>query len=396
TDGSIWRRHLQEVVPTPSGTGPGIRIGGTYLITGGAGALGLRLAGHLAANRVNLVLVGRSDPDAALRTQLDELEAAGASVVYAQADVADDAAMRRVLAQARSRFGDLHGVVHAAGVIRDSFLRDKNPADSTEVLQAKIGGALVLDRLTRDDPLDFMVFFSSVVSSVGNVGQADYAYANGFLDELAATRESLRGAGQRRGKTVSIGWPAWSGTGMVAAGATADVPALDDAEGLAAFAEALAFDGPRLVLIKGDPRQVKAVLADLDMFGAGLASPGASLGGGESAPQGNHDPDLGPTARDMLRTVLADELRVPVARIDPAEPLEVYGIDSVMVMRLSRRLENEFGPLPKTLFFEYQNLNELSDYLVRRHPEVLRRRARPAEPARPPAAADRTPAADRT
>src|ERR1051326_8207107 len=48
----------------------------------------------------------------------------------------------------------------------------------------------------------------------GNVGQADYAYANAFLDEFCDYRNRLEVSGQRHGKTIVINWPYWSEGGM--------------------------------------------------------------------------------------------------------------------------------------------------------------------------------------
>ena len=111
---------------------------------------------------------------------------------------------------------------------------------------------------------------SSLVSLLGNVGQADYAYANAFLDELAVTRERRRHAGGQHGKTLSIAWPAWGGGGMAAditAAADPAGPVLGVEEGLAALRDALTFAGPRLALVKGDPAHVRARAARGPAFG---------------------------------------------------------------------------------------------------------------------------------
>jgi acyl transferase domain-containing protein/SAM-dependent methyltransferase len=362
-DGSRWVRGLDEV-PRPDRAAPSlVREGGVYLITGGAGGLGLLLARHLARKQAKLVLIGRSALSAETRDALARLEADGASLVYERADAADCAALARAVESCRSRFGAIHGIIHAAGVLRDSFLLHKTPAEAREVITAKLDAAVWLDRITQADRLDFLVFFSSVVSVAGNVGQADYAFANAFLDELAAEREALRRAGKRWGRTLSIGWPAWAGGGMRGAAEAAaqrvgaGLAPLGDDEGLAVFEEALAWEGGhQLVVVKGDPVAVRQMLA-----------PAGEAGVPASPARADRSDALRPAAEAYLREVLAEELRVPAARINVHEALEAYGIDSVMVMRLSRRLEADFGPLPKTLFFDYQNLSDLAGYFAERH-----------------------------
>src|SRR6185437_111148 len=51
--------------------------------------------------------------------------------------------------------------------------------------------------------------------------------------------------------------------------------------------------------------------------------------------------------------------------------LEEYGIDSIMVMQMTMELEKIFGSLPKTLFFEYQNISELTDYFIDAYPREV-------------------------
>ncbi|MFF3781140.1 SDR family NAD(P)-dependent oxidoreductase [Streptomyces sp. NPDC001933] len=388
-DGTAESREFEEIASTGSpAITPVVRAGGTYLVTGGAGHLGRTLARHLASRQANVVLVGRSEPGPELAAELRETGSGGAAVVHMRADVTDPVALERVLAETRSRFGGLHGVIHAAGAVRDSFLIRKTPETAREVLAPKVDGAVLLDRLTREDPLDFMVFCSSVVGSLGNIGQADYAYANAFLDELAAVRENLRAGGLRRGATVSIGWPAWAGgmgaaveaersaTGRAVAALTAD-------EGLAAFDEALTLGEPRLLLVKGRPAEIRAALRR-----------GSRDAAAPDGPAGGCD-ELRAPAVSVLRQLLAEELRLPADRIDPAAPFEDFGIDSVLVMRLSARLEDEFGALPKTLFFQYQSLDELAGYFAERHGEALRRRL-PNEPAEPAAQTATAPQATTT
>ncbi len=370
--GTIGQRTLKKL-PAPTETPASVgRPGHTYVITGGTGHLGLALAGRLAAHGARLVLVSRSAPGPEARETLRSLRAKGAELVHMRADVSDRTALGEALREVRSRFGPLHGVIHAAGVIRDSFLLHKTTDDLQDVLGAKCDGAVWLDDLTREDPLEFMVFFSSVVATVGNPGQSDYAYANGFLDEFAGTREIWRREGRRNGRTLSIGWPAWAGGGMAHVLPGPDTLGVD--EGWSAFKKALGSPGPRLVVVKGQ---------------AAAAAVAASTGQTESSAVGRRTDstedkaadteDLRQFATTLLGEVLAEELRVPAQRIDPEASFDTYGIDSVMVMRLSERLEREFGPLPKTLFFQYANLSEIAGHLARRYGPLLKNKMSPDE-----------------
>jgi NAD(P)-dependent dehydrogenase (short-subunit alcohol dehydrogenase family) len=145
-----------------------------------------------------------------IRANLKRLRDAGATVAYAQADVRDAAAMRRVLDDWQRRFGPIAGLIHGAGVIHDRWLRDKSPEAFDRVLGTKIEGALTLAGLLDPEALRFAAFFSSVAGRFGNRGQSDYAAANETLNKLALWLDR-----RWTGRVVSVIWGPWSGVGMV-------------------------------------------------------------------------------------------------------------------------------------------------------------------------------------
>ncbi|GAU67584.1 putative modular polyketide synthase [Streptomyces sp. NBRC 110611] len=239
------------------------RDGGVYLITGGLGGVGLAFARHLARHhRARLVLCGRSPLDARGERRIAELTALGAEVLHHRADVASAHEVAELVAAARRRFGALHGVIHAAGVLRDGLVPGKTAADAEAVLAAKVAGTVHLDRATRQEPLDFFALCSSTAASWGNAGQSDYACANAFLDAFAVERNRLVTVGERAGRTVSVGWPAWRDGGM---GLTPTAEAglrsmgmepLDAVTGPAILLTALAGTAGHLIALAGDRQRM--------------------------------------------------------------------------------------------------------------------------------------------
>ncbi len=156
------KRYLYQVQPTAlqSGTNQ-LQKGGTYLITGGLGSLGLLFAGYLADHySANLILTGRSSIDAGKQEAIRHLERSGGRIFYLQADVCDEAAMRAGLHRAKERFGRINGVIHAAGVIGAEMLPDKTPQSFGRVLAPKVQGTVVLDELLQAESLDFVCCFT--------------------------------------------------------------------------------------------------------------------------------------------------------------------------------------------------------------------------------------------
>jgi NAD(P)-dependent dehydrogenase (short-subunit alcohol dehydrogenase family) len=146
-----------------------------------------------------------------VRENLESLRQTGATVEYAQADVRDQGALARVLDGWRARHGEIVGLIHGAGLIKDKLIRQKSVESFDRVLETKLDGALNLIRLLRGDALKFTALYSSIAGRFGNVGQSDYAAANEILNKLAHWLD-------RRwpGRVVSLVWGPWSGVGMVA------------------------------------------------------------------------------------------------------------------------------------------------------------------------------------
>ena len=122
-------------------------------------------------------------------------------------DVTDPEDVGQAIDKILDDSGGLNGIIHSAGVIMDNYLVNKSAAELTSVLEPKVKGMINLDQATRSLDLDFMALFSSMTAEFGNIGQADYAAANAFLDEYSEYRNSLVSAGERKGITVSINWP---------------------------------------------------------------------------------------------------------------------------------------------------------------------------------------------
>ncbi|GIH95247.1 SDR family NAD(P)-dependent oxidoreductase [Planobispora siamensis] len=194
---------------------------GVYLITGGLGGIALGLAEHLAReHRAKLVLLARTglppadgdhDETAERRAaRVRELTDLGAEVEIVVGDVADAADVRRAVDAALTRFGALHGVLHAAGVPGMGLMQFKRPEELDAVLAPKIAGTLALAEALRigepdEIELDFLVLFSSITSATGGgPGQVDYCAANAFLDGYAC---KLAATGRR---VVAVDWGEWT------------------------------------------------------------------------------------------------------------------------------------------------------------------------------------------
>jgi myxalamid-type polyketide synthase MxaB len=375
-------KHIGKVVLTQAPAGDGtlqLRPDGTYLITGGLGALGLQVARRFVERGArHLVLTGRSEPSAQAMETLREMENAGAKVRLLRADVsrADDA--ERLLAEAEAGGLALRGIVHAAGVLADGVLLTQIWDRFATVLAPKVAGAWNLHRLTRGEKLDFFVNFSSVASVLGSPGQGNYAAANAFLDALAHQRraEGLPG--------LSINWGPWADSGMAAerrdrkggAGAAAGLDPLPAGQALDALERLLNGSAAQTAVFTADwvrfreqlpagsepvwlaemlqaaPRtQTKPKVAEGELFQLLQAAPAAE----------RHELLL-----TQLQSLAGKALGLgPDHPVDPQQPLRDMGFDSLMAVELRNGVNQGSGRnFPATLLFDHPTLEALAGFLV--------------------------------
>jgi polyketide synthase PksL len=374
-------RQMERYAPRPiEKAGAAVKQNGVYIVTGGLGALGYIFSEHLARQYdAKLVLTGRSALDAGQQTKLAALKSHGADVIYVQADVSDPDQADALVCEAKRRFSRIDGVIHSAGVHRDSFALNKTREEMESVLAAKVMGTINLDRATRDEDLDLFVLFSSVAGALGNLGQCDYAFANNFLDGYAEQRQALVASGERSGKTLSINWPLWADGGMQISRSDIDLmerrsgnSPLPTEIGIRYWDTFLQSDDTQGIALYGDPSKIEAYLAR-----------SASEPTPRVAPEmrAADAPSLLAATENYLKTLLGQEIKLAVERIDAQERFEAFGVDSMMIGRINAELERDLGDLPKTLFYEYATIEELAGYLVQEAQPALVRRFEAPVPA---------------
>ncbi len=374
------------------GAGP-LRKRGVYLVTGGAGGLGMIFAEYLVrVHDARLVLTGRSPCDRAIERQITAL-GGPQQAVYLQGDVSRMDDVSSWVRAAREHFGSLNGVIHSAGVRRDSYLINKSWEESEQVLRPKVLGTLCLDEATRHEPLDFFVLFSSVSAVFGNAGQADYAHANAFMDEFAHYRETLRERDLRSGRAISINWPLWKDGGMrvdeqseVLLKRTMGIRPLARGEGLGAFETALRAGFGQLMVVAGDEGTFDRVLGTAsatspDARETNIYRPDTNQPDGRNRMRSNRDTILQEVRAEMLG-LMSQILKVNSQDIDPDDDLREYGFDSVTFTQLTNELNNLYDlALTPTIFFEHSTLASLSEHLCDSEWSAVARRHESALPA---------------
>jgi 3-oxoacyl-(acyl-carrier-protein) synthase/acyl carrier protein len=361
---------------------------GVYLVAGGLGGIGIWLCRSIAAQTANatLIVCGKGPLDPARQAKIDELTALGLAVDFQQCDIAERHSVQAMAAYIESTHRRLDGVIHCAGIIKDSYLLKKSAPDVEQVLCAKIKGLVNLDAATAGFALDHFICFSSIVAVSGNVGQADYAVANGFMDHYVEYRNELVSRGERSGKSLAIDWPHWSEGGMRIDAASKfvlreiGIGELDTREGLDILQRCVGLDGSHYLVFAGDLTRRDRHLSGRapDKHDDVIAVEAEST---EKVAHVRSVTGSRVTERNQLKTATGKQLtalfariaKLPVERIDEQESLTAYGIDSLMITELNYQLGLTFDSLSKTLFYEYGTLADVAAYLVEEDAEACLR-----------------------
>lgn len=363
-----FSRGVGDVIP---GHAANLWHGGTHLITGGAGALGLEVAEHLArAGAQRLVLVGRrarplsGDAEDRLR-RVGEL---GAMVDYRQLDIADFGAVRALVESLDADSTPLVGIVHAAGVLDDAPLERQTHERWQVVARPKVLGAWNLHLATERADLRYFVAFSSIAAFVGTAGQANYAAANAFVDALMMQRRACGLVGQ------AIQWGAWGGVGLAAASdvrggrlASQGIESFSVTEGLAALDDLVIGSRPVVCAASFDPA------AWIDSHPALESDPAFSSfvaqHVGEAAAQCVDFARLAGDERlDQMLALVLDALgrvlRQAPEAISTDAPMTALGLDSLMSVELRNRLERAIDRgLSTTVVFQHPTAARLAAHL---------------------------------
>ncbi|WDF48900.1 SDR family NAD(P)-dependent oxidoreductase [Paenibacillus sp. KACC 21273] len=363
---------------------------GHYLITGGLGGLGFIFAQEIIqqTHQATIIIVGRSPLDHVMQEKLDQLQDHQAQIHYIVADITIAEDVNTMMYQIRSICGELHGIIHSAGVHRDHYIQHKVNEEIEEVLAPKVQGTLLLDQVSAEMQLDFFVLFSSLASVIGNPGQADYAAANAFIDLFASERNRKVIYQQRSGKTLSLNFPLWEDGGMQVNTAERTriqnklgmIP-MDTATGMQLFYQAMQSQQDQVVVMYGDTDKLQSLLQP-------ARSKRLTKQDTSTVPHNDQDTSIQEqsinTKAETNQTILIEKmqsalihivshmLKVSPKDIYPDVELSEYGFDSISFTDFSNQLNDKYQlDLTPTVFFEYSTIYTLARHLITSYSEQL-------------------------
>jgi short-subunit dehydrogenase/acyl carrier protein len=351
------------------------KLHGYYLISGGTEGFGLATAKHLADKELEgVILLSRKGI-----LKYDEYEyfkKRNVELKIISADVASGRDMKRVFLELDNEGINLKGIVHAATVYSDDIINNLSYDNYEKVLFTKIKGAHYLDEFSRKYCLDHFILFSSVSTFFGNLGQANYVAANGYLESLAAKR---RNSGL---KGNYIAWGGLSDSGVLTRNARLK-KILKDKLGNTMISTKQALSVLDIIIESELPAGFSAMNYDLRQMGKSLPIINTSRFDVLSFNQKNTKEEKGNDFKEKLKSMNPEEVRaelisvvfeevanileLKIDEINDNRPLREYGLDSLMGFDLAMSIEKRIGIAISALSMpQAPSIRSIADMLVTR------------------------------
>ncbi len=332
---------------------------GIFLVAGGIGGFGLSAADWLVSRGARRIALcsRRGIADAETKKAMGDWAKRGATATLHACDITDAAAVEALLASLRAE-GALKGIVHAAMVLDDALLANLTPERNRPVIEVKIGGADILDRLTREDRLELFLLFSSATTMLGNPGQANYVMANGYLEGLARARRA-------QGKpALAVGFGAIADKGFLARNGEvndllskrigkAALKARDALEQVERYmlADTGAVDAAAVMIAEIDWNAVRLLpISARSLFEPLMRHAGShqALNEGDSIDlkeliNGKSEEEAQAALHALVAAEIAAILRVTEDTVTPDKVLKDIGLDSLMAMELGMSFQQKTG-----------------------------------------------------
>lgn len=157
------------------------------LVTGASRGIGKAIADRLANDGYRVIGTATSEKGAAtIRAELQKINSNNDAVVLNIADAEQtDTALKDVL----ERFGVPYVVVNNAGVTRDNLFLRMSEDEWSEVINTNLSGVYRVCKTMVKPMLKIrngaIINISSIIGTVGNAGQANYAAAKAGLEAFS-------------------------------------------------------------------------------------------------------------------------------------------------------------------------------------------------------------------
>lgn len=351
----VW--HIEKLNVQEQDTDTVWKKNGVYILTGGNGKVASSIASYLISKyQAKVILLGRSIKDSYSETA--HIESYGI-------DLCDMEKLRAVCKQIRTRNNKITGVLHCAGIHKDSFLRDKSLENFKEVIRSKVTGTERMMNCLMDCGADFYVFFSSTTAISGTPGQSDYAYANAYLNAYANQL-------QKEGKNViSICWPFWENGGMQISEQdkqfmkdTIGMEGITNQEGFDMLEVSIKEEKSTMVPFKGNTDKLFQYLKKTCTIARDATIAKPVLTSNTDKGEKNLNMNLYRKGKEIVYNQIEKLIHISQNEIKEDHEFMDYGFDSILLTSFANELNEVLHiDLMPTIFFDKSRIRDFIQYL---------------------------------
>lgn len=369
---------IERVLPNYT-IGNTVKQRGCYIIVGGLGKIGQSITSHLVScGANNIVLIGRRAMTKEEEDILRSFNINDEIVTYKKCNILHASQVSKLLNFLSKQYGIIHGIYHTAGIIKDSLAINKQQENVKKVLEPKIKGTIHIINAAKKLNIEFVMLFSSLASITGNMGQSDYGFANAFLDNYAEF-EAKNGVGT---KIYSVNWPLWKEGGMqvgndriqLMINATGMVPLLTSTA-LLVIDTIIDNKIPRSIILYGQNNRIEKMLAPLCDKQKTITETLLPLNDEDdnvitedvSVVQDNCDGELYYIVSKYISKALTEVAGIDAETLSEDCSFDEFGLDSIMIERLTNYFESDSLHLPSTILYEKKTSRDLTNYIIENH-----------------------------
>lgn len=332
---------------------------GVYVVIGGAGGIGYLWSEYMISNyNAQIIWIGRSELNDTIDEKIRTLSLVGKRPEYIRGDVTNLASLSQAYQEIKSMYGQIHGIVHSAVGAFDKGIVSMQEEEFHQVLSVKTDGVQCINAVFGQEPLDFVLYFSSLSSFEKTRGQSGYTAGCCFIDAYAQQLQR-----QVPYTVRTINWGFW---GNVGAGKR--------------MPESIQISIGRTGARALDPKKAMEVVEQIlceDIVQFAYTRSVIQKSSCEIKPETNapketsSELDIRQKCLNKVTSLLSSVLKIPVEEFNANERLERYGLDSITILQLIREFQKVFEGLDSTIFYECSNINEITDYIIDKYQEEL-------------------------
>lgn len=337
-----------------------------YIITGGTRGIGARIASSLAElGAKKLVLLGRTDMNTPEKKELlKDLESHGAEVMVYSQGLHNKTALADFFNQVYQEFGQAHIMFHCAGrySTENAAFIHKGEREIEDVLEPKVNGLLNMLDATKVLQVEKTVLFSSISSICPwlSKGVSDYTMANNYLNNMPKYGEHVTNS-----QILSVVWQSWSDVGFMV-----PEPKIGKENGLIPINCKEGID----ILFGILQKEVSGVVVPVkhnetfEIEKLSVLSKNKSENKSDFTQQSRDNQMLSSEVDEITKIitkVISDVLLININEISLDEAFENYGMDSIFLGEVIKKLEEKLHTvIDPVLFFECNTIRKISTALT--------------------------------